>query len=169
MIKSEFNLSGQPDEKQISAQEDRERLQQIDKIKREDLKQKAKSMLAERDRLINEKRLKAKDEENQKVEKETQKKVAPKAELHIKPPMGAGSYTPRQREDFIRTRVRNNLGIKLDENINSLEKMENKKVDEFVDQTLSKQREKSKTTRQEFRENAESITQTTGRSRIRRR
>ncbi len=85
------------------------------------------------------------------------------------------SHTPKQREDFIRTQIKNNLGKKLDDGVKQVENAENKKIDQFVDKTLAKERDRSKTaskaqpkegaqtktqaTKQEFTDNAKEVTQ----------
>ena len=122
MIEQPFNVSARDDEKQILQRQERLRVQNIGKIKSDVDRRKANTMLNERDHLIDQLKAQRDQKIDHAVDEQIRQKVKPKAELHIKPPRGAGSYTPKQREEYIRTQVKNSLGKKLDEGIRSVEK-----------------------------------------------
>lgn len=166
MIEQPFNVSARDDEKQILQSQERLRVQNIGKIKSDVDRRKANTRLNERDHLIDQLKAQRDQKIDHAVDEQIRQKVKPKAELHIKPPQGAGSYTPKQREEYIRTQVKNSLGKKLDEGIRTVEKAENSKIDEFVKNTLDKERTRSKTASksEQFKRNAADITQAKGKT-----
>lgn len=168
MIEQPFNVASKQSEKQKIELAEEQRIEKVARIKDPVQRRKAYTMLNSREHLLDQLKAQKEQKVDNAVFEEIRKKAQPKAELHIKPPMGAGSHTPKQREEFIRTQIKNSLGKTLDEGIRTVEKTENAKIDEFVKNTLDKERTKSKTVSKadKFKTNAEEITKAKGKTRF---
>lgn len=142
-VSNDFNLSGHITEKQKLEIEERDRINKVAEIKSTVEQRKANTMLNNRDHLVQQIKDDNEAKINDAIVEEVRKKAQSKPELHLKPPIGAGQYTPQQREAFIKTQVRNNLGKKLEEGVQAIEAGENKKIDEFVSKVRAKEQERT--------------------------
>lgn len=166
VTKDQFNVSGSADAAQISAKEaakrkefaEQQRQQKINKIRDDATRRKANTMLNDRDVLEDQLSAQAEQKISQVADEEIRKKIRPSPEHNLKPPKGFQPKTVEQRESKIRSDVRARLGQKLEKGVGAAVAQENKKIDQFVDESLKKEQGKTKTTKQEFAQNKEDVT-----------
>lgn len=168
MIDNKFNSSASKDQKLQQAEEHNARLKRIEKISDQMLRDRLLKQYKENERLIREARQKAERKEEHAVQKSIQRNIAPKHELHLKPAY-AILPPPRKQESYIRDRIRNSVGLRLDKQIEKLKNSLDKDLDRSIEHAYSLKRDNINSQQAQDQTRTKSLSRSHGRSRIRRR
>lgn len=140
--KQEFSLASKRDEEQKRLAEDQERMRQIEKIRDQQERDHHRQGMDLRDEKLKIEKERAEREERDLVQREVQKKMNEKHELHLTM-KGAEGLSPEKKRDMIEKMVSHNVrishGVELDQHRAEVRTDMNREIDEGIKQSLERQ------------------------------
>ena len=140
--KQEFSVASKRDEDQKRLAEDQERMRQIDKIRDQQERNHHRQGMELRDEKLKIEKERADREERTVVQREVEKKMADKHELHLTM-KGVEGLSPEKKRDMIEKMVSHNVrishGAELDQHRAEVRTDMNREIDKGIKQSLEKQ------------------------------
>ncbi len=146
-MKKEFNIASKRDAEQTRLAEDQERLRRIEQIRDAGEREHHRQAMALRDEKLKIEKERAEREERGIVQREVQKKLAEKHELHLTMKKAEGLSPEKKREMIERTvshNVRITHGTELDQHREECRQTMNKELDKGIQESLDRQAQKER-------------------------
>lgn len=140
--KQEFSVASKRDEEQKRLAEDQERLRQIEKIRDQQEREQHRQSMALRDEKLKIEQEQADRKERDLVQREVEKKMAEKHELHLTMKRAEGLPLEKKREmieQMVSHNVRISHGVELDQHRAEVRTDMNREIDEGIKQSLERQ------------------------------
>lgn len=145
--KQEFSIASKRDDEQKRLAEDQERLRQIEKINDQQERELHRQGMDLRDEKVKILKQDAEREERAIVQREVEKKMADKHELHLTMKRAEG-LSPDKKRDMIEQMVSHNVrishGAELDQHRAEVRADMNREIDEGIKQSLERQAQKER-------------------------
>lgn len=151
-LNNDFSIAAQRDAEQTRLAAEQERQRQIAQIREQNERHQIEEMIMMRDKKLELEKERAEREEKAIYEREVQKRIAAKEEMHLNMDKVRGLSLEEQKKN-IQQAVRNSHGVELDQHRRDLEQTLNKEIDREIEKTLERQREQDRQ-RQEKRDSS---------------